>query len=44
MITAEQTRDRADAGIACESILEVLLGASHEDDVCLLIADFKPLR
>ena len=41
MITAEQTRG-TDAGAACESILREMLLGSHDDDVCLLIADFNP--
>jgi PAS domain S-box-containing protein len=41
MIQAEQTRGAAGAE-ACEEILRETLAASHEDDVCLLIADFKP--
>ena len=41
MITAEQTRD-TDAATACESILREMLLGSHDDDVCLLIADFSP--
>jgi len=41
MITAEETRD-TDVGTACESILRGMLLGSHDDDVCLLIADFNP--
>jgi serine phosphatase RsbU (regulator of sigma subunit) len=41
MIQAEQTR-AMDAAAACETILRDVLAASHEDDVCLLIADFRP--
>jgi hypothetical protein len=41
MITAEETRD-ADVGTACESILRGMHLGSHDDDVCLLIADFNP--
>jgi len=41
MITAEQTHG-TDAGTACESILRGMLVGSHDDDVCLLIADFNP--
>jgi serine phosphatase RsbU (regulator of sigma subunit) len=41
MIQAEQTR-AMDAATACETILRDVLAASHEDDVCLLIADFRP--
>jgi PAS domain S-box-containing protein len=43
MILAEQTRGCDSAG-ACEAILRDILSASHEDDVCLLVADFKPSR
>lgn len=42
MILAEQTRATGAAG-ACETILGNILSASHEDDVCLLVADFKPV-
>ena len=42
MILAEQTRERDDATRACEAILRDMLSSSHEDDVCLLITDFKP--
>lgn len=41
MITAEQTRG-TDVTTACESILREMLLGSHDDDVCLLIADFNP--
>lgn len=41
MILAEQTC-RATAAAACETILQEIPAASHEDDVCLLIADFIP--
>jgi serine phosphatase RsbU (regulator of sigma subunit) len=41
MITAEQTRS-TDVTTACESILREMLLGSHDDDVCLLIADFNP--
>ena len=41
MITAEQTRD-SDVATACDSILREMLLGSHDDDVCLLIADFSP--
>jgi serine phosphatase RsbU (regulator of sigma subunit)/PAS domain-containing protein len=40
MITIEQTLDD-DAASACESILREMLTGSHDDDVCLLIADFS---
>jgi PAS domain S-box-containing protein len=41
MITTEQTRTTPDVGLACESILQGMLSGSHEDDVCLLLADFE---
>jgi PAS domain S-box-containing protein len=41
MLHAEQTRDLATAD-ACEAILRETLAAAHEDDACLLIADFMP--
>jgi serine phosphatase RsbU (regulator of sigma subunit)/PAS domain-containing protein len=41
MITTEQTRG-SDVATACESILHGMLSASHDDDVCLLVADFNP--
>jgi serine phosphatase RsbU (regulator of sigma subunit) len=41
MITTGKTRYFRDADLACESILRGMLSGSHEDDVCLLIADFK---
>ena len=44
MILAEQTRDGADATGACEAILRDMLSSAHEDDVCLLIADYRPQR
>jgi serine phosphatase RsbU (regulator of sigma subunit) len=40
MIQAEQTRSAA-AGEACDAILRETLADSHEDDACLLIADFR---
>lgn len=39
MIQSEQTRGLGPEE-ACETILRDVLAASHEDDVCLLIADF----
>jgi len=41
MITTEQSR-ATDVDTACESILADMLMGSHDDDVCLLVADFKP--
>jgi PAS domain S-box-containing protein len=41
MITTEQTRDTPDVDVACEAILRGMLTGTHDDDVCLLIADFK---
>jgi serine phosphatase RsbU (regulator of sigma subunit)/PAS domain-containing protein len=41
MILAEQTRSIADPAQVCERILQDILGASHGDDVCLMIADFE---
>jgi hypothetical protein len=41
MITTEQTRATADVDLACEAILRGMLLGSHDDDVCLLIADFR---
>jgi serine phosphatase RsbU (regulator of sigma subunit) len=41
MILAEQTRGTGDATTACETILREILPRPHEDDACLLIADFK---
>ena len=41
MITAEQTRE-SDVATACDSILREMLLGSHDDDVCLLLADFSP--
>lgn len=40
-ILAEQTKG-IEAAKACEAILAEMLAASHEDDACLLIADFNP--
>jgi serine phosphatase RsbU (regulator of sigma subunit) len=40
MITTEQTRGISDTEMACESILRAMLSGSHDDDVCILIADF----
>ncbi len=42
MILAEQSHVRMGAAAACEAILDGLLPEAHEDDVCLLIADFLP--
>jgi serine phosphatase RsbU (regulator of sigma subunit)/PAS domain-containing protein len=39
MLHAEQTR-RLAAADACETILQDIVAGSHEDDVCLLVADF----
>lgn len=41
MITTEQTLGDADTASACESILRAMLTGAHDDDVCLLIADFS---
>jgi serine phosphatase RsbU (regulator of sigma subunit)/PAS domain-containing protein len=41
MITIEQTLGDADAVSACESILRAMLTGAHDDDVCLLVADFS---
>jgi serine phosphatase RsbU (regulator of sigma subunit) len=41
MLHAEQTRALATAE-ACETILRETLSEAHEDDACLLIADFVP--
>ncbi len=41
MLHGEQTRLLATAD-ACETILSETLAAAHEDDACLLIADFVP--
>jgi serine phosphatase RsbU (regulator of sigma subunit)/PAS domain-containing protein len=41
MITTEQSRG-TNVATACESILRRMLSGSHDDDVCLLIADFNP--
>jgi serine phosphatase RsbU (regulator of sigma subunit) len=43
MITAEQSHG-TDVSTACESILREMLSEPHDDDVCLLIADFNPGR
>ena len=42
MITTEQTLGHADVSSACEFILREMLPGTHDDDVCLLIADFSP--
>jgi serine phosphatase RsbU (regulator of sigma subunit)/PAS domain-containing protein len=42
MITTEQTLGHADATSACDFILREMLTGAHDDDVCLLIADFTP--
>jgi PAS domain S-box-containing protein len=39
MILAERTRP-LEASAACQTILDEILGQTHEDDVCLLIADY----
>ncbi len=41
MITTEQTSGHPDVNAACEFILREMLSGSHDDDVCLLIADFS---
>jgi serine phosphatase RsbU (regulator of sigma subunit)/PAS domain-containing protein len=41
MITTEQTFGDDDASSACEFILREMLTGAHDDDVCLLIADFS---
>jgi serine phosphatase RsbU (regulator of sigma subunit) len=41
MILAEQMT-RSSARAACDAIFHDMSFASHEDDVCVLIADFKP--
>ncbi len=41
MLHAEQTRGLTTAD-ACETILRETLAAAHEDDACLLIAEFVP--
>jgi PAS domain S-box-containing protein len=41
MITTEQTRGTLDTEIACEAILTEMLKGIHDDDVCLLVADFN---
>ncbi len=41
MILAEQTAG-IDAAGACDTILRDILSVTHEDDVCLLVVDFKP--
>jgi PAS domain S-box-containing protein len=40
MIVAEQAFGLLDPGAACEIILRDMLTESHEDDVCVLIADY----
>jgi PAS domain S-box-containing protein len=42
MITTEETRGTADTELACDAILRGMLTGAHDDDVCLLIADFMP--
>jgi serine phosphatase RsbU (regulator of sigma subunit)/PAS domain-containing protein len=41
MLTTEETRTIGDPEAACHSILQRMLADTHEDDVCLLIADFR---
>jgi len=41
MILAEQTHATDDGAAACETILREILPRPHEDDACLLIADFQ---
>jgi len=41
MLHAEQTRDLSTAD-ACETILRETLADAHEDDACLLVAEFVP--
>jgi PAS domain S-box-containing protein len=43
MLTVEATRDTPNA-VACEEVLQRVLPADHEDDVCLLIADYVPTK
>jgi len=42
MLTIEQTRDQPNTARACDAIIEQMLPTRHEDDVCLLVADFMP--
>jgi serine phosphatase RsbU (regulator of sigma subunit) len=42
MITTEETRATIDTEVACDAILRGMLTGAHDDDVCLLIADFMP--
>lgn len=44
MILAEQTRHNSDPAAACERILKEMLSSAHEDDVCLLVADYTQPR
>ncbi len=39
MIVADETRQQGPEE-ACETILDEMLGQAHQDDVCLLVADF----
>ena len=41
MITTEQTLGNSEVSSACEFILREMLSGAHDDDVCLLIADFS---
>jgi serine phosphatase RsbU (regulator of sigma subunit) len=40
MIVAEQTLGQRDPSAACDEIVRGMLPESHEDDVCLLVADW----
>jgi len=40
MILVEQNRHTTNADTVCKVLLDEMLSASHEDDVCLLVADF----
>jgi serine phosphatase RsbU (regulator of sigma subunit) len=40
MITAEQTRLEEHPSAVCDAILRAMLAETHEDDVCLLVADW----
>jgi chemotaxis family two-component system sensor kinase Cph1 len=41
MLVAEQTRNTTDPAEVCEAILRDMLADAHDDDVCLLVADFR---
>jgi serine phosphatase RsbU (regulator of sigma subunit) len=41
MFVVEQSRRHSDTSEACQGIIDDMIVAHHEDDVCLMVADFS---